>query len=412
MTARKILFWIHLTAGCGAGAVVLIMSVTGVLLAYERQILTWADRPLRSRPSPADSQRLPFDRMMREVCAENAGQPSQITLRSDPGAPAEVAFGRDRVVLVDVYSGRVVGESSRSARMFLQAAENWHRWLGAPVAQRPAGRAVTGASNLAFLILVVSGPFLWLPRKWSWQGVKSGACFRRGLQGRARDFNWHNAIGIWCALPLCVIVLSGVVMSYSWANGLVYRLTGSEIPVPGNNARPGNETALQGEPRRRANGASRDGKSERPSAQTNSLFIGLDRLWKRAEQQVPGWQTVSLRLPQGGRGPLTFTINTGSGGRPDQRSQLMLDPRSGEVIRWEPFSSYNTGRRVRSWLRFLHTGEAGGIAGQTVAAIASLGAAMLVWTGISLAFRRWRRWKTRDRAPSTLPEKLEMATRA
>ncbi len=44
MTIRKILFWCHLTAGCLAGLVIFIMSVTGVLLAFERQINSWVDR--------------------------------------------------------------------------------------------------------------------------------------------------------------------------------------------------------------------------------------------------------------------------------------------------------------------------------------------------------------------------------
>ena len=39
MTPRRFLFWIHLTAGCVAGLVILVMSVTGILLAYRRQII-------------------------------------------------------------------------------------------------------------------------------------------------------------------------------------------------------------------------------------------------------------------------------------------------------------------------------------------------------------------------------------
>jgi len=37
-TFRTVLFWLHLAAGTVAGVVVLIMSVTGVLLMYEKQI--------------------------------------------------------------------------------------------------------------------------------------------------------------------------------------------------------------------------------------------------------------------------------------------------------------------------------------------------------------------------------------
>lgn len=82
-------------------------------------------------------------------------------------------------------------------------------------------------------------------------------------------------------------------------------------------------------------------------------------------------------------GPLTFTIDTGAGGRPDQRSQLTLDRRTGDVVRWEPFSTFNAGRRLRAWFRFVHTGEAGGIAGQTIAGMASTGSMVMVWRPLS-----------------------------
>ena len=43
-TFRKILFWCHLLAGVTAGMIVLVMSVTGVLLTYEKQMTNWADK--------------------------------------------------------------------------------------------------------------------------------------------------------------------------------------------------------------------------------------------------------------------------------------------------------------------------------------------------------------------------------
>jgi hypothetical protein len=44
---------------------------------------------------------------------------------------------------------------------------------------------------------------------------------------------------------------------------------------------------------------------------------------------------------------------------------------------------------------FTHTGEAGVVAGKTVAAGTSLGAALMVWTGFSLALHRFRSWQKR-----------------
>ena len=55
---RRVLFWCHLTVGVIAGLVILIMSATGVLLTYERQITYWADtRDNRvASPSPNASR--------------------------------------------------------------------------------------------------------------------------------------------------------------------------------------------------------------------------------------------------------------------------------------------------------------------------------------------------------------------
>ena len=73
------------------------------------------------------------------------------------------------------------------------------------------------------------------------------------------------------------------------------------------------------------------------------------------------------------------------------------------VVRWQPWSSESLGRRLRVWARFLHTGEAGGLAGQTAAAIASAGACILVFTGLSLSLRRVNAWMRPLNRPTLLP---------
>ncbi|MFI5328946.1 MAG: PepSY domain-containing protein, partial [Candidatus Rokuibacteriota bacterium] len=92
---------------------------------------------------------------------------------------------------------------------------------------------------------------------------------------------------------------------------------------------------------------------------------------------------------------VTFFIQEPVGWHPSPRSQLVLDPITADVVKWEPFAGQNMGRRLRAWVRPLHTGEAGGLAGQTIAFLASAGGAMLVWTGIALAWRRFRSWRRR-----------------
>jgi len=53
-------------------------------------------------------------------------------------------------------------------------------------------------------------------------------------------------------------------------------------------------------------------------------------------------------------------------------------------------------------MRFAHTGEVLGLAGQTVAGVASAGAVVLVWTGMALALRRARAWLSRRRSRAAM----------
>jgi uncharacterized iron-regulated membrane protein len=380
---RRILFWLHLVAGVVAGAIILVMSVTGVLLTYERQLTAWADGH-RVASSPAVA-RLPVEALAARVREARGTAPSAITLRADPTEPAAFAFGREATVFVDPYSGAVLGEGSRRARVFFRMVTDWHRWLGASGERRPLARAVTGAANLAFLFIVLSGVCLWWPRGWTTRHLRPVTLFQGGLEGRARDFNWHNVFGFWSALPLAFVVASAVFISYPWASDLPYRLTGSEPPRRG--------AGGGGGPQPGAVGATRGGNGTgRPEAS----LAGLDRAWASADAQVPGWQTLSLRLPATPEAPWVFSVDTSAGARrPDTRTQLTVDRRSGEVVKVEGYAGQPAGRKIVGWLRFIHTGEAFGATGQTVAGLASAGGALLVWTGLSLALRRLSAWRRR-----------------
>ncbi|HYH86089.1 MAG TPA: PepSY-associated TM helix domain-containing protein [Pyrinomonadaceae bacterium] len=373
---RKVIFWCHLLAGTTAGVVILVMSLTGVLLTYERQITAWADaRGLRVAPHAPGAARLPLETLVAKAREGRSAAPSALTLRADANAPVSVSFGREGVVFVNPYTGEMLGEGSRGVRAFFQTVTDWHRWLGASGESRAVGRAVTGACNLAFLFIVMSGFYLWWPRSWSWRAVRNVTWFRRGLPGRARDFNWHNTVGFWSVLPLFVVVLSSVVISYTWAGNLVYRVVGETPPAP--RTPPAQPPGGQGE------------------RKAELALDGLDALLTRSEHQVQGWQSISLQLPSKADAPVTFTIDRGDGGQPQKRAQLTLDRATGEVVRWEPFESYTAGRRLRSYMRFAHTGEVLGFFGQTVAGLASLGGTLLVYTGLALAWRRLRAWKAR-----------------
>jgi uncharacterized iron-regulated membrane protein len=373
---RKTVFWAHLACGVGAGLVVAMMSVTGVLLTYERQILAWSDRDQRVEP-PAAGERLPIENLLAAALAERSTPaPTAVIVTKDPRAPVAIAQGRNSTLLVNPYTAAVTEQGGARLRAFFDAVEGWHRWFNAAGDNRAAARAVTAACNLAFLFLILSGLYLWLPRTWKWAVLRTRLAFNpKARSGKARDFNWHHVFGIWSALPLAIVVGSAVVFSYPWANDLVYRSVGEQPPVRG--ARGGGGAASQAAFERRAGDAATPAR------------LSYDALLARAMERAADWRTITLQLPASpGASTVRFSIDQGNGGQPQLRQSLVLDAATGEVREWLPFAAQSTGQKARTMIRFLHTGEALGIVGQTVAGIVSAASVIMVWTGLALAYRR------------------------
>jgi uncharacterized iron-regulated membrane protein len=398
MTLHRVVFWLHLLTGSICGAVILLMSVTGVLLAFEPQIVDYAERHLRRvTPPTPDARKLDLDTLLaRGKALRPDGRPIAVAAWSGPEGTVRVAFGRDDGLFLNPYTGAILGAGSR-VHDAMHVIEDWHRWLGS----RDLGRPVTGICNLAFLGLALTGIYIWWPRRWNRHTLRGALWFDGSLRGRARDWNWHNVIGIWCAPVLVTLTLTGAIMSYQWATDLLYRLTGNVPPAPA--AGPG--AAPGAGPPAGARGGQRRG--ERPPADRRDdarpSAASLAALWARAEAQSPGWEMIMLRLPPRPGAPATAFIQepASPGPGPIPRSQLTLDPATAEVVKWEPYASANLGRKLRMWARYLHTGEAAGVAGQLVAGIASAGGTLLVWTGLALAWRRFRAWGARRRRRDT-----------
>jgi uncharacterized iron-regulated membrane protein len=296
------------------------------------------------------------------------------------------------MLFVDRANGSTLGDGATKLRHFFRLNEDLHRWLALKDEARPRGRAITGAANFVFLFILVSGLYLWIPRSVS--ALRSIVWFRRGLRGKARDFNWHNALGIWSALPLILIVTSGIVMSYPWATRLVYVVFGGEPPQPRGQEAPGRNPSAEGREGRRERGDVRGPNDDTRVA--SDLARMLEASAGAAANAAPNWKSLSLRLPIPRKGPMTVSLDEGSGARPDLRSQLLLDPKTGAVVEHKRYRAQSGGQKARAWLRWIHTGEAGGLGGQIVAMLASAAALVLVYTGISLALRRFRNRKRKE----------------
>jgi uncharacterized iron-regulated membrane protein len=380
MKLRPIIFWSHLVTGVLAGLVVLMMSVTGVLLTYERQIIDWAEQS-NALESNEDRVLLSADELVavgRE--AEPDGKRISLAFKQDSDALVKIGIDRNSHLLVDPYSGSILHTGDTEAKGFFDTIMYIHRWFALSGDSRATGRAITGFSNLMFLFLLVSGIYLWLPRVWNLTILKTKMLINpKARTGKARDFNWHHVFAFWSFIPLFFIITSASVFYYSWANEMVYGAYGEEVQ-------------------------SRRSRSEESVPPTVAdSYLSQQELLSLAKQELIGrgiddWKSISMQTSALPGAPASFRIDRSIGGQPSKAFNLKLDGVDGSLMEWRTFADNSPGRRARTNIRFLHTGEVFGFIGQTVAGLASLAACFSVWTGLALAWRRLIRPLLRKRA--------------
>ena len=380
---RKIVFRLHLSVAAVIGAVVLMMAATGVILSLEGTVTALAER--RHFVAVADAPPLPPAALVQAAEAWGAAQgtplaATSLRYRPHPRAPVRVDAGRDLHVYVDPYRGDVLGHGPGAIEHFFTAVHDLHRWFAVPSGSVRRARAVTGAVNVAFLFLLVTGPFLWLPTRFTKRALANVLFFQRGARGAWRDLNWHQVIGIWSVVPLAVIAVTGAVISYPAVADRVYPVVGRVVSGGEWGGGVGVGVVVPG-----GDGAEA-GRAD------------LQAALRAAGGWVPNWRSLTLTLPRARDREIRVEIWSGGEGRPQKTGTLTLDAASGTPQSWETFADETAGHRAEEFLRYAHTGEYWGIAGRVIAALCSLAATLMVWTGLSLALRRLRRWLALRRA--------------
>lgn len=367
---RKILFWMHLSCGVVAGVLILVMSVTGVAMTYERQMIAAAAE--RNHVSaPVGQARLSLDELAAKARALDAEGELSLVFEAEPGAPVTVTAGRQTAALLNPYTGESIADASTGTRGFMSTMRSWHRYMGGE--SRSLGGILIDYSNLLFVFIILSGMYLWLPAVWRWRTVRGLVLFQKSyINAKVRDFNWHHVFGIWMLVPLFLIAVSGAIISFPWASNLVYAAYGEEAPQRGGGGGG-------------AGGRQRGEAAPEPVA--DAPRASLQQMFDATTATVPEWQRVTLPLRMRGD-HVDVQVEIKSTERRAPRRTLEIGTADARVIAAPEVAAQSPAQRARSWFRFVHTGEQYGVVGQTIAGIASLAACFLMYTGLALAYRR------------------------
>ncbi len=362
MTIRSIFFWAHLSAGIAAGVIILLMSATGVLLTYERQMVASAEADFIGAIQGA---RLPLDELAAK--ASVFGDGIEMDIPADPAAPIRLYEGRTKHLMHPV-TGEVFPSVETGTEAFMDDMTRLHRWLSMTGDDRATGKAITGAANLVFIFLTLSGAYLWLPPVMRWSATKARLLFRRSYaSGHARDYNWHHVFAVWMLIPILVMATTATVFGYRWAHELVYAAYGETPPQRGRRSAPEVTEAVPA-----------------PATGAASLQARFDTV----VAAYPGWQTVTMDADAATGLPTHFEVDLGNGAQYHKRYEATVLPNGTITDESRPFDTRTPASQARITIRFLHTGEVLGPIGQTLAGLGSLAGIFLVWTGFALSYRR------------------------
>jgi len=376
MKIRDIIFWLHLIVGMTLGVFILLMSVTGVLLTYERQMIRMAQNSAIS--APASSEPLSYQALADAAIAAGGAPGHVMTVPNGREGAVSVSAGRRNSFLMNPYTGERLDEAGQGTTAFFRRVMYIHRWLAFTGGRTEVGAQINGVSNLLFALLCLTGLYLWLPKLWRSAFLKPRlTLLARHPNAKARHFNWHHALGLWFAIPLVAITLTGAVFSYGWAGDFVSWVFG------GSQGQGGQQAEVVAEEPARLSGEA----------------VSLDALVAAVQAQSGReGRRVQITLPEPDAVTTLIAIDSGNGVEPGLIRSFEV-ARDGQAIEpVDPRADMPLARKARIFIRFLHTGEVFGLIGQTLAGLASAVAVLLVYTGLCLGSSRlWMLYQKRRR---------------
>ncbi len=397
---KKWVFWAHLIAGLIAGIFVLCMSFTGVLLTYERQIVEFSERLHDVEPSKSsthvgeavvqhegehigeytDTQahsavsaristaraRISTDEVVSILQALKPNEPHIYVRWVNQEGAAIPAWAGRHSFLLHPYTGEILREGESTVGKFFHVVTDFHRYLSLAGDYRVVGKNITAYANLVFIFLIVSGLYLWLPKRFNLRAFKQQILLPKTYQNsHHRNRQWHFVFGIWCLIPLFVIALTATIFHFDWANKAIYGAFGESVPA-------------------------REQHEEITSLAAD--IVPYETLFKAAQQhananEYEDWYSMWMEIGEH-KHEARFFIDKSIGHRQELAYSLFFDTQTAEVTQVLRKQDWSLGGQAWGTARFLHTGEYFGVIGQTVAGLVSLLACVLVYTGIVLAWRR------------------------
>jgi uncharacterized iron-regulated membrane protein len=366
MAAKKIIFQLHKILGLATGLVVFIVAITGCCWAFREEIeatydnykyVTPQDAPLLT-PTEAKNYAsvvFPENTIHGTVFKRNEDAIEVIFYDAEP------EFYQS--VFLNPYSGEIIQVDDHLSGFFAFILKGHMRlWL-----PKDIGEQVVAASILIFILIIISGFILWLPKKRKNLKQRLKFDWKKTTRWKRKNFDLHTVIGFYICSFALIIAFTGSVISYNWLKYVVYMSAGGD-KVPAFII-PENES---------------EQLSDNSTIPMDYLIVKL----KKEEQEAVAFE---LHYPKTEDESIYVEVTNSKGLYYDADFRFFDQNTLQEIETPAIYGKYKDAKFADKLLRMnydIHIGAIGGIIGKIIAFLISLITASLPVTGILLWYGR------------------------
>ena len=375
MTTKKFIFQLHKILGLSTGLVVFIVAITGCCWAFRDEIESLYDDYKKVTPQNEPILTPTKAKEFAKVIFPNNTVHGTLFKKADDAIEvifydAEPEFYQS--VFLNPYSGEVIQVDNHLSGFFAFILKGHMRlWL-----PKAIGEQVVGVSILIFILIIISGFIIWLPKKRKNLKQRLKFDWQKTTRWKRKNFDLHTVVGFYiCSLAL-ILAFTGSMMSYNWLKFVVYKSTGGEkearFIIPENQSEIGE----------------RDSK------------VPMDYLITKLSKENPNAESFELHYPKTADESIYVEVSNSKGLYYDSDFRFFDQNTLEEIETPGIYGKYQNAKvadKIQRMNYDIHIGAIGGITGKVIAFLVSLLTASLPVTGFLLWYgRHYKKKKVLD----------------
>lgn len=392
MKARELFLKIHLWLSVPAGVMITLICLTGAILVFEDEITELTHPELFHVTPPREGAvHLPPSAIMAAAEKQTGDtlKTSGMEFYSSRDMTCRIILAdKKRTTLyADPYTGEVKGSLNRSDGFFITVRQLHKRLMyKAPMGKFSVGQMIVAVSTAAFVIIMLSGLVLWIPR--SAKALRNSLKVKTTAGSRRLLYDMHNSLGFWCLIPVLIMALTGLTWPFESVRKAAYTVVGADMQR-GKELLKELDYGIDN-----SHGRYSHYRRDNDSAPDYQLW---DKALAQAEAAYPEYRYIRLRQRHVQVAADRYSLM--------RKLDVAQIDSTGNMAAMTRYEDIDNSLKAEEWMFAMHTGSWGGIWSKILWFAAALTAATLPATGYWLWIARLRGKRRRRAMQQTLTAK-------